>query len=172
MPNRRCISDNRHDVEPAPVFSLRRYIDDPPALGEALQRHLKKSGHCENAYAGSNRASQFNTVDVVEAILLAHRSRLDSARSTFAVSQELREELPSFVLDIPTLGPQSPLRSRILARVPHVCPQAATRYFCGRKIHVNHGMLPPGPIDAMPSQREGQGFESPLAPPCDVSGHR
>jgi hypothetical protein len=35
-------------------------------------------------------------------------------------------------------------------------------------LHVNHAMLAPDQIDAMPSQREGQGFESPCSTNDDL----
>lgn len=43
-------------------------------------------------------------VDKLRRSLLAHQSRPNSIRSTFADSQGLRGELPSFVIDLPTLG--------------------------------------------------------------------
>ena len=50
-----------------------------------------------------------------------------------------------------------------------VCPMCAPAVQPGRacccNLHVNHAMLAPDQIDAMPSQREGQG-SSPLAPPA------
>jgi hypothetical protein len=46
-----------------------------------------------------------------------------------------------------------------------VCAMCAPAVQPGRacccNLHVNHVMLAPDQIDAMPSQREGQGFESP-----------
>ena len=53
------------------------------------------------------------------------------------------------------------------ARFIHVavCPMCAPwlqpRGLCRCNMHVNHAMLAPHQMDAMPSQREGQGFESP-----------
>ena len=55
---------------------------------------------------------------------------------------------------------QSPGRLS-LSRAPHVCPRGATRARLPQQLHVNHAMLAPDQIDAMRSQREGQGFESP-----------
>lgn len=47
-------------------------------------------------------------------------------------------------------------REAELSRVPHVCPRGATRARLRCNLHVNHAMLAPDQIDAMPSQREGQ----------------
>ena len=41
-------------------------------------------------------------------------------------------------------------------RVPHLCPQIASRRLCHCNMHINHAMLKPDQTDAMPSQREGQ----------------
>jgi hypothetical protein len=71
---------------------------------------------------------------------------------------------------LPTAGPTRKWhgvslsrRGRLsLSRVPHVFPRGATRRACCCNLHVNHAMLAPDQIDAMPSQREGQG-SSPLS---------
>jgi hypothetical protein len=43
-----------------------------------------------------------------------------------------------------------------LSRVPHVCPPVQPRRACCCNLYVNHAMLAPDQIDAMPSQREAQ----------------
>jgi hypothetical protein len=55
----------------------------------------------------------------------------------------------------------SPARKLSPVRVPHLCPQIASRRLCRSNMHMNHAMLAPIQMEAMPSQREGQGFESP-----------
>jgi hypothetical protein len=42
-------------------------------------------------------------------------------------------------------------------RVPHLRPQVASGRLCRCNMHVKHAMLAPSRMDAMPSQREGQG---------------
>ena len=45
-------------------------------------------------------------------------------------------------------------------RVPDVCPGVATKALPPLRLQVIHAMLKPSQMDAMPSRREGQGFES------------
>jgi hypothetical protein len=44
---------------------------------------------------------------------------------------------------------------------PMCAPRLQPRCFCLCNMHVNHVMLTANHVDAMPSQREGQGFGSP-----------
>ena len=58
------------------------------------------------------------------------------------------------------VGDPSSSGSQPLAVCPTCAPGVATKAPPPRNMHVIHAMLAPGQIDAMPSQREGQGFES------------
>jgi hypothetical protein len=69
---------------------------------------------------------------------------------------------------MPTAGPTRKWHSVGLSRrgeaEPAVCPMCAPAVQPGPAccdLHVNHAMLAPDRIDAMPSQQEGQGLESP-----------
>jgi hypothetical protein len=44
---------------------------------------------------------------------------------------------------------------------PMCAPAVQPGRACCCNLHLNHAMLAPDQIDVMPSQREGQGFESP-----------
>ena len=58
-------------------------------------------------------------------------------------------------------GSQSAEGGGALAVCPMCAPAVQPALACYCNLHVNHAMLAPDQIDAMPSQREGQGFESP-----------
>jgi hypothetical protein len=54
------------------------------------------------------------------------------------------------------LGCQSPGRKLSRVRVPRLCPEVASWRLRRCNMHVDHAMLTPNEMDAMPSQREGQ----------------
>ena len=54
------------------------------------------------------------------------------------------------------LGCQSPGRKLSRGRVPRLCPEVASWRLRRCNMHVDHAMLTPNEMDAMPSQREGQ----------------